>query len=106
MKIKIFWVFVYFYGFSTQFPNTISKASSLNSEKVLSQEDSISKASSLNSEKVLSQEDSKFADLVLQGVKNALFFTSNATLTPKTESMFCLISFHAPYFENEWAKSK
>jgi hypothetical protein len=28
------------------------------------------------------------------------------TLTPKTESMFHLVSFHAPYFENEWANSK
>jgi hypothetical protein len=28
------------------------------------------------------------------------------TLTPKTESMFHSISFHAPHFENEWANSK
>jgi hypothetical protein len=28
------------------------------------------------------------------------------TMTPKTESMFHLVSFHAPYFKNEWAKSK
>jgi hypothetical protein len=27
-------------------------------------------------------------------------------LTPKTKSIFLLISFHVPYFENEWAKSK
>jgi hypothetical protein len=28
------------------------------------------------------------------------------TLNPKTESMFHSVSFHAPYFENEWANSK
>jgi hypothetical protein len=28
------------------------------------------------------------------------------TLTQKTESMFHLVSFHAPYFENQWTKSK
>jgi hypothetical protein len=28
------------------------------------------------------------------------------TLTQKTESLFHSVSFHAPYFENEWAKSK
>jgi hypothetical protein len=28
------------------------------------------------------------------------------TLTPKSESMFHSVSFHASYFENEWAKSK
>jgi hypothetical protein len=27
-------------------------------------------------------------------------------MTPKNESMFRLDSFHAPYFENEWAKPK
>jgi hypothetical protein len=61
MKINIFWVFfIYFLGrFSTQFPNATSKASSLCSAKVLS------------------QEDSKFVDHVLHGVKKALFFTSN-----------------------------
>jgi hypothetical protein len=30
----------------------------------------------------------------------------NPTLTPKTKSMFHSVSFHALYFENEWAKSK
>jgi hypothetical protein len=29
-----------------------------------------------------------------------------STLTPNTESMFHSVSFHAPYFEIEWAKSK
>jgi hypothetical protein len=28
------------------------------------------------------------------------------TVTQKTESMFCLDPFHAPYFETEWAESK
>jgi hypothetical protein len=55
-------LFPFFPKFSTQFPNTISKALSLCSIKVLS------------------QEDSKFADHVLQGVKKALFFTSNAII--------------------------
>jgi hypothetical protein len=54
--------FYFFRGFSTQFPNTISKASSIYSAKVLS------------------QEDSKFVDRVLQGAKNALFLTSNAII--------------------------
>jgi hypothetical protein len=54
--------FYFFGGFSTQFPNTISKASSLCSAKVLS------------------QEDSKFADLVLQRIKEVLFFSSNAII--------------------------
>jgi hypothetical protein len=52
----------FFHGFSTQFPNTISKASSLRSAKVSS------------------QEDSKFDDLVLHGVRKALFFISNAII--------------------------
>jgi hypothetical protein len=39
-----------------------------------------SKASSLCSIKVLSQEDSKFADHALHGVKKALFFTSNTII--------------------------
>jgi hypothetical protein len=30
----------------------------------------------------------------------------DSTLTQKIESMFHSISFHAPYFENEWAKSR
>jgi hypothetical protein len=59
MKMKIFWNFIFFGGFSTQFLNKISKASSLCSAKVLS------------------QEDSKFDDPVLQGIKRSLFFTSN-----------------------------
>jgi hypothetical protein len=70
MKIKVFWVFIYFCEFSTQFSNTISKASSLCSAKVLS------------------QEDSKFADLVLQGVKKSLFFTSNAIILQPMWSTF------------------
>jgi hypothetical protein len=61
MKIKIFWVFI-FCGFSAQFPNTISKASSFYIVKILS------------------QEDSKIADPILKGVKKALFFTSNAVI--------------------------
>jgi hypothetical protein len=41
-------------------------------------------------------------------ISTLLFCSSNryTTLTPKTESMFHSVSFHAPYFENEWAKSK
>jgi hypothetical protein len=50
--------FYYFCRFSTQFPNTISKASSLCCAIVLS------------------QEDSKFADLILNGVKKTLFLIS------------------------------
>jgi hypothetical protein len=57
-----FWFFFFFCGFSAQFPNTISKASSLYSEKVLS------------------QEDSKFVDHVLHSVKKTLFFTSNTVI--------------------------
>jgi hypothetical protein len=57
---KRFFGFLFFCGFSTQFPYTISKASSLWSAKVLS------------------QEDSKFTDLVLLDVKNA--FSSLQTL--------------------------
>jgi hypothetical protein len=59
MKIIYFLDFYFFCGFSTQFSNTISKASTLRSAKVLN------------------QEHSKFADLVLHGVKKTLFFTSN-----------------------------
>jgi hypothetical protein len=62
MKILIFGVFIYLYGFPTQFSNKISKTFNLCSVKVLS------------------QKDSKFANLVLQGIKKALFFTSNATI--------------------------
>jgi hypothetical protein len=57
MKIKIFWIFAFFHGFSTQSPNIILKASTLCSAKVVS------------------QEDSKF---VLQGVKK--LFSSSQTL--------------------------
>jgi hypothetical protein len=38
--------------------------------------------------KVLSQEDLKFTDLVLQGVKNPLFFTSNAIILQSMWSTF------------------
>jgi hypothetical protein len=51
----------------TQFPNTISKASSLCSTKVLSHED---------------------LDPVLQGVKKALFFTSNVVILQSMRSTF------------------
>jgi hypothetical protein len=56
-EIKDFWISIFFYGFSTQSPNIISKASTLCSAKVVS------------------QEDSKF---VLQGVKK--LFSSSQTL--------------------------
>jgi hypothetical protein len=52
MKIKIFWVFIFIFGFSTQFFNTILKASPLCSAKVLN------------------QEHSKFANPILHGVNN------------------------------------
>jgi hypothetical protein len=39
-KKKDFIELLFFYGFSTQFPKTISKASTLHSTKVLSQENS------------------------------------------------------------------
>jgi hypothetical protein len=70
MKINIFRVFIFLCGYSTQFPNTISKASSLYSAKVLS------------------QEDSKFADPVLCGVKKALFFTSSIIILQSMWSTF------------------
>jgi hypothetical protein len=70
MKKIIFGVFIFIGGFSTQFPNIISKASSLCSAKILS------------------QEDSKFPGLVLQGVKEALFFTSNAIILQFMWSIF------------------
>jgi hypothetical protein len=70
MKIEIFGAFIYFYGFSTQFPNIISKASRLCSEIFLG------------------QVDSKFVDPILQGVKNAFFFTSNAIILQSMCSTF------------------
>jgi hypothetical protein len=51
--------FLFIFGFSIQFLNTISKASSLCSTKALNQEDS---------------------KLVDHGVKKALFFTPNAII--------------------------
>jgi hypothetical protein len=51
--------YIFFNGFSTQFPNTISKASTLRSAKVLS------------------QEDSKFVEHIFQVVRETLFFSSN-----------------------------
>jgi hypothetical protein len=68
--------FSLFYGFSTQFPNIISKASTLCSAKVLS------------------QEDSKIVDLVLQGVKKTLFFTSNAIILQSMWPTFLKLSPH------------
>jgi hypothetical protein len=62
MKRKILWNFYFFYGFSTQFPDTISKASTVRSAKVLR------------------QEDSKFVERILQVVKKTFFFTSNAII--------------------------
>jgi hypothetical protein len=50
MKINIFCIFIFFYGFSTQHPNIISKAPTLYSAKVLS------------------RGNLEFVDLVLQGV--------------------------------------
>jgi hypothetical protein len=61
---------------STQFPNTISKTSSLCSAKVLS------------------QEDSKFAHLVLHGIKKVIFFTSNATILQSMWSTFLKLFLH------------
>jgi hypothetical protein len=58
--------FLFLYRFSTQFPNTISKASTLRSEKILS------------------QENSKFVNCILHVVKNAIFFTSNAVSLQST----------------------
>jgi hypothetical protein len=55
---KIF-IGLLFYGFVTPFPNIISKISTLYSTKVLS---------------------SKSVDPILQGTKNAHFFTSNAII--------------------------
>jgi hypothetical protein len=71
MEIKGFWILFYFNGFSTQFPKTISKTSTLCS--------------------VLSQEDSKFAELILQDVKRALLFTSNTIILQFFET--CSIHF-------------
>jgi hypothetical protein len=76
MKINISWIFVFFGGFSTQFSNTISRASSLCSAKVLS------------------HEELKFVDLVLQGVKKALLFTSNAIILQSMWSTFVKPFFH------------
>jgi hypothetical protein len=67
---KDIWDFYYFCRFSTQFPYTISKASSLCCAIVLS------------------QEDSKLADLVLHGVKKTLFLISNAKILQSMWSSF------------------
>jgi hypothetical protein len=65
--------FLFFYGFSTQIPNTISKASTLHSTKVLN------------------QEDSKFVEPILLVVKKTLFFTSNAIILQPMWSTFLRI---------------
>jgi hypothetical protein len=70
MKINIFGIFMNFYEFPTQFPNTISKASTLCSAKDLS------------------QEDSKITHHVLQGVKKAPFHTLNAIILQSMWSTF------------------
>jgi hypothetical protein len=61
MKISFFG-FLFLFRFSIQFPNITLIASTLCIEKKLS------------------KEDSKFVDPILQGVKEALFFISNATI--------------------------
>jgi hypothetical protein len=76
MKKKYFLVFIFyflffiFFGFSIQFPNPISKVSSLCSAKDLS------------------YEDLKFVDPVFQGIRKALIFTSNAIILQSMWSTF------------------
>jgi hypothetical protein len=54
----------------------------------------ISKASGLCSAIVLSQEDSKLVDPVLQGVRKALIFTSNAIILQFVWSTFWKLFSH------------
>jgi hypothetical protein len=62
--------FIYNYGFSAQFLNTMSITSALCTTNVLS------------------QEDSNFHDPVLQGAKTAFFFSLNAIILQPMWSIF------------------
>jgi hypothetical protein len=69
-KWRYFGFLFIFYGFSTQFPNTISKALSLCCTKVLIEEDSM------------------FANHALHGVKKTLFCTANIIIFQSMWSTF------------------
>jgi hypothetical protein len=81
MKIKIYWNFYLFYGFSTQFPNTISKDSTLCGTKVLI------------------QENSKFADPIFTCCKKSSFlYFKRYNLAIYVVNFFRTFSTH--YFNN------
>jgi hypothetical protein len=78
---KYFLRFYFLCGYSTQFPNTISKASSMCSAKILS------------------QKDLKFADPILHVVKKALFLHfKHYDLTIYVVNFF--ETFSTPYFNS------